>query len=44
MYQLTPIKIYMLDRVQDDTRCVVRMKRMLSAIGVEIADVTSCIP
>jgi len=33
VYQLTPLKIYMLDRVQDDLACVERMERMLWAIG-----------
>ncbi len=42
MYPLTPLKVYMLDRVQDDKRCVVRMERMLSAIGVDSGDV-ACI-
>ncbi len=39
MYQLTPMKVYMLDRVQDDPRCVVRMERMLNAIGKSTDDV-----
>jgi len=39
MYPLTPLKVYMVDRVQDDTRCVVRMERVLSAIGVDSGDV-----
>jgi len=40
MYPLTPLKVYMLERVQDDARCVVRMERMLKAIGVDTDDVT----
>jgi len=34
MYPLTPMKVYALDRVQDDPRCVARMERMLGALGV----------
>ena len=34
MYPLTPMKVYMLERVQDDARCVARMERMLKAVGV----------
>jgi hypothetical protein len=39
MYKLTPIKVYMLDRVQDDPRCVTRMERILSAINLDSKDV-----
>ena len=39
MYPLTPMKVYMLDRVQDDPRCVARMERMLDAIGMGSEDV-----
>ena len=39
MYSLTPMKVYMLDRVQDDPRCVARMERMLDAIGYDPGDV-----
>jgi len=39
MYQLTPMKVYVLDRVQDDPRCVARMERMLKAIGYNSEDV-----
>ena len=35
MYPLTPMKVYMLDRVQDDARCVARMERMLKAVGMK---------
>ena len=34
MYSLTPMKVYMLDRVQDDPACLARMERVLKAIGV----------
>ena len=40
MYQITPMKVFMLDRVQDDARCVKRMERMLNAIGYDTKDVT----
>ena len=33
MYPLTPLKVYMLDRVQDDPACVSRMERILAAVG-----------
>lgn len=39
MYPVTPLKVYMLERVQDDPRCVTRMERMLKAIGVDTGDV-----
>ena len=39
MYSLTPIKVYMLDRVQDDPRCVARMECMLGAMGMDAGDV-----
>lgn len=42
MYPLTPMKVYMLDRVQDDPRCIARMERMLSAIG-KTSDDVNCI-
>ena len=35
MYPLKPIKVYMLDRVKKDKRCVTRMNRMLKAIGFD---------
>ena len=34
MYQLTPMKVYMLDRLQDDPRCVARMERMLADVEI----------
>ena len=39
MYPLTPMKAYMLDRVQNDSRCVERMERMLKAMGMDMQDV-----
>ena len=39
MYRLTPTKVYVLDRVQDDQRCVTRMERMLDALGRKPAGV-----
>ena len=39
MYPLTPAKVYMLDRVQDDPACVARMERMLHALGKTRGDV-----
>ncbi|MBD3184383.1 hypothetical protein GF312_19015 [Candidatus Poribacteria bacterium] len=39
MYKLAPLKVYMLDRVQDDPQCLKRMERMLEAIGYNIGDV-----
>ena len=42
MYPLTPLKIYMLDRVQDDPAGVARMERMLRALG-KTADDVVCI-
>ncbi len=33
MYPLTPLKVFVLDRVLTDDRCVARMNRMLEAIG-----------
>ena len=33
MYPLTPLKVYALDRVQEDPACVARMERMLDALG-----------
>ena len=39
MYPLTPMKVYMLERVQDDPRCVARMERMLKAVGVRREEV-----
>ena len=39
MYPLKPLRVYMLERVQDDTRCVARMERMLDAIGLDSGDV-----
>jgi len=39
MYPLTPLKVYMLDRVQDDPRCVARMERILGALGIPTSDV-----
>ena len=38
MYPLTPMKVYMLDRVQDAPRCLIRMERMLNAIGMSSED------
>ncbi len=42
MYPLTPLRIYALERVYDDPRCVERMERMLEAMGRE-ADEVICI-
>ena len=42
MYPLTPLKVYMLDRVADDPRCVARMERMLAGLGWP-ADGVTCI-
>ncbi|MFC1712524.1 spore photoproduct lyase family protein [Candidatus Poribacteria bacterium] len=39
MYPLTPMKVYMLDRVQNDPACTARMGRMLDAIGMDTNDV-----
>ena len=39
MYPLTPLKMYMLDRVQDDPRCVARLERMVTALGRELGEV-----
>lgn len=33
MYPLTPLKVYALNRVQDDPACVARMERVLSGLG-----------
>ena len=33
MYPLTPLKVYALDRVQDNPACVTRMERMLGGLG-----------
>lgn len=42
VYPLTPMKVYMLDRVQDDPACVARMERILGALGIPTSDV-ACI-
>ena len=39
MYPLTPMKVYMLERVQEDARCVARMERMLKAVGMRREEV-----
>lgn len=39
MYPLTPLKIYMLDRVQDNPTCVARMERMIGALGKKTDEV-----
>ena len=39
MYPLTPLKVFMLDRVQDDRRCVARMERILGALGIASGEV-----
>jgi len=39
VYPLTPLKVYMLDRVQDDPACVARMERILDALGIGSGDV-----
>lgn len=39
MYPLKPMKVYMLDRVQDNSRCVARMERILDAVGKSSNDV-----
>ncbi|MGD9518060.1 MAG: spore photoproduct lyase family protein [Armatimonadota bacterium] len=39
MYKLEPLKVFALDRVQDDPRCLARMERMLSAIDRGLGDV-----
>jgi len=41
MYPLTPMKIYMLDRVGEDPACVARMERMLAAMGRTPDDVVT---
>ena len=43
MYPLTPTKVYVLDRVQDDPACVTRMERMPDTIGIETNDVVCII-
>jgi len=40
VYNLQPLKTYMLDRVQDDARCLARVERMLGALGRRVEDVT----
>ncbi len=40
MYPLTPMKMYMLDRVQDDPLCMARLERMLKGLGKTMNDVT----
>ena len=35
MYALTPLKVYAMDRVKEDPRCVDRMERMIAALGNE---------
>ena len=39
MYPLTPMKVYMLERVQEDARCAARMERMLKAVGMRREEV-----
>ena len=39
MYKLTPVKVYMLERVQDDPACLTRMDRILGAIEMSRDDV-----
>jgi len=39
VYPLTPSKVYVLDRVNADARCMARMARMLEAIHYPVADV-----
>lgn len=39
MYKLTPVKAYMLERVQDDPACLARMDRILGAIEMSPDDV-----
>ena len=41
MYPLTPMKIYMLERVGDDPACARRMERMLGALGKTTDDVVT---
>lgn len=41
MYPLNPIKTYVLDRVQESEACVVRLQRMLNALGIARDDVTT---
>lgn len=40
MYALSPVKIYALDRVQEDPLCAARLERMVAALGKTPADVT----
>ncbi|MBI3945856.1 MAG: hypothetical protein HY321_08045 [Armatimonadetes bacterium] len=39
MYPLTPVRVYALERAQDDPACARRLERMLGALGVRPADV-----
>ena len=41
MYPLTPMRVYMLDRVGDDAACVARMARMLEAMGISEDEVVT---
>jgi DNA repair photolyase len=41
MYALTPLKVYALDRVLERPECVVRMERMLGAMGLGLGDVAT---
>ncbi|HOM82548.1 MAG TPA: radical SAM protein [Armatimonadota bacterium] len=38
MYALTPLKVYALDQVRDDSACMTRMERILSALGKTTGD------
>jgi len=40
MYPLTPLRVYVLDRVLDDPACVVRLRRILQALGIPQGQVT----
>ena len=38
MYALTPLKVYALDQVRDDSACMTRMERILRALGKTTGD------
>lgn len=41
MYPLTPLKIYALERIQEDPACLARLERMVKALGYSLGDVVS---